>query len=210
MDSLGRSDDDLHIATIGTDFYFRIVVRQPKHLYEASRLGPLVQAAATCPEFQNRHGVQNNHAGMGMRFRSISIGREKEENRDGQGSWKVPKHNRMTQITRSVWPARFSAQARGDTGPAGKIPFDPSMTSIKAGNYIGGEWHAARQEYESVNFMNLPSIGAEAYRPFGGVRAGDNGHPGAEAILDSVSHLVAFTVNQGREIVMAQGLSTDI
>jgi aldehyde dehydrogenase (NAD+) len=58
--------------------------------------------------------------------------------------------------------------------------------------------------------VNLPSIGAEVHLPFGGVKGSGNGHPGAEGILESVTHRVAFTVNHSHDIVMAQGLSTNV
>jgi aldehyde dehydrogenase (NAD+) len=71
------------------------------------------------------------------------------------------------------------------------------------------KWRYVRDHAEfGLGYVNLPSIGAEVHLPFGGVKASGNGHPGAEGILDSVTHRVAFTVNHAREIVMAQGLST--
>jgi aldehyde dehydrogenase (NAD+) len=73
------------------------------------------------------------------------------------------------------------------------------------------KWRWVRDHAEfGLGYINLPSIGAEVHLPFGGVKASGNGHPGAEGILDSVTHRVAFTVNHAREIVMAQGLTTDI
>ncbi len=71
------------------------------------------------------------------------------------------------------------------------------------------KWRFVRDHAEyGLGYVNLPSIGAEVHLPFGGVKASGNGHPGAEGILDSVTHRVAFTVNHAHEIVMAQGLST--
>lgn len=73
------------------------------------------------------------------------------------------------------------------------------------------KWRWVRDHAEfGLGYINLPSIGAEVHLPFGGVKASGNGHPGAEGILDSVTHRVAFTVNHAKEIVMAQGLTTDI
>jgi aldehyde dehydrogenase (NAD+) len=72
-------------------------------------------------------------------------------------------------------------------------------------------WRYVRDHADyGLGYVNLPSIGAEVHLPFGGVKASGNGHPGAEGILESVTHRVAFTVNHAREIVMAQGLSTSI
>jgi len=73
------------------------------------------------------------------------------------------------------------------------------------------KWRWVRDHAEfGLGYVNLPSIGAEVHLPFGGVKASGNGHPGAEGILDSVTHRVAFTVNHDTEIVMAQGLSTKV
>lgn len=74
-------------------------------------------------------------------------------------------------------------------------------------DYRKWRWVRDHAEY-GLGYVNLPSIGAEVHLPFGGVKASGNGHPGAEGIIDSVTHRVAFTVNHAREIVMAQGLST--
>lgn len=73
------------------------------------------------------------------------------------------------------------------------------------------KWRYVRDHAEfGLGYVNLPSIGAEVHLPFGGVKASGNGHPGAEGIIESVTHRVAFTVNHADEIVMAQGLSTDL
>jgi aldehyde dehydrogenase (NAD+) len=76
-------------------------------------------------------------------------------------------------------------------------------------DYRKWRWVRDHAEY-GLGYVNLPSIGAEVHLPFGGVKASGNGHPGAEGILDSVTHKVAFTVNHAREIVMAQGLSANV
>lgn len=73
------------------------------------------------------------------------------------------------------------------------------------------KWRWVRDHAEfGLGYINLPSIGAEVHLPFGGVKSSGNGHPGAEGIIESVTHRVAFTVNHAREIVMAQGLGTKI
>ncbi|RYG39243.1 aldehyde dehydrogenase family protein [bacterium] len=76
-------------------------------------------------------------------------------------------------------------------------------------DYRKWRWVRDHADY-GLGYVNLPSIGAEVHLPFGGVKGSGNGHPGAEGILDSVTHRVAFTVNHAREIIMAQGLSTEI
>lgn len=73
------------------------------------------------------------------------------------------------------------------------------------------KWRWVRDHADfGLGYVNLPSIGAEVHLPFGGVKASGNGNPGAEGIMESVTHRVAFTVNHAREIVMAQGLSVSI
>ncbi len=76
-------------------------------------------------------------------------------------------------------------------------------------DYRKWRWVRDHAEY-GLGYVNLPSIGAEVHLPFGGVKGSGNGHPGAEGIIDSVTHRVAFTVNHAHEIVMAQGLSTKV
>jgi aldehyde dehydrogenase (NAD+) len=43
--------------------------------------------------------------------------------------------------------------------------------------------------------------------PFGGVKQSGNGQPSAAALVDAVTHRIAFTVNHQRGITMAQGMS---
>ncbi len=73
------------------------------------------------------------------------------------------------------------------------------------------KWRWVRDHADfGLGYVNLPSIGAEVHLPFGGVKSSGNGHPGAEGIIESVTHRVAFTVNHAEEIVMAQGLTTNV
>ncbi len=58
-----------------------------------------------------------------------------------------------------------------------------------------------------MGYVNLPCIGAEVHLPFGGVKKSGNGHPSAAGLVDVVTHKVAWTVNHGSEIRMAQGLT---
>ncbi len=68
-----------------------------------------------------------------------------------------------------------------------------------------------REECEfGMGYVNLPCIGAEVHLPFGGVKKSGNGHPSAAGLVDTVTHKIAWTVNHGVEIKMAQGLTTDI
>ena len=76
-------------------------------------------------------------------------------------------------------------------------------------DYRKWRWVRDHADY-GLGYVNLPSIGAEVHLPFGGVKGSGNGHPGAEGIIDAVTHRVAFTVNYAKDIVMAQGLSTKI
>ncbi|MBI1915703.1 MAG: aldehyde dehydrogenase family protein [Planctomycetes bacterium] len=68
-----------------------------------------------------------------------------------------------------------------------------------------------REECEfGMGYVNLPCIGAEVHLPFGGVKQSGNGHPSAAGLVETVTHKVAWTVNHGTEVKMAQGLTTTI
>jgi aldehyde dehydrogenase (NAD+) len=68
-----------------------------------------------------------------------------------------------------------------------------------------------REECEfGMGYVNLPCIGAEVHLPFGGVKKSGNGHPSAAGLVDAVTHKIAWTVNHGTEIKMAQGLTTAV
>jgi aldehyde dehydrogenase (NAD+) len=68
-----------------------------------------------------------------------------------------------------------------------------------------------REECEfGMGYVNLPCIGAEVHLPFGGVKRSGNGHPSAAGLIETVTHQVAWTVNHGQDIKMAQGLTTGI
>ncbi|MGL4421563.1 MAG: aldehyde dehydrogenase family protein [Gemmataceae bacterium] len=67
-----------------------------------------------------------------------------------------------------------------------------------------------REECEyGMGYVNLPCIGAEVHLPFGGVKRSGNGHPSAAGLVTTVTHPVAWTVNHGTTIIMAQGLPVD-
>jgi aldehyde dehydrogenase (NAD+) len=59
-------------------------------------------------------------------------------------------------------------------------------------------------------YANLPSIGAEVQLPFGGVKKSGNGYPSAREVIEAVTERTAWTLNNSKEIRMAQGLSADI
>jgi aldehyde dehydrogenase (NAD+) len=61
-----------------------------------------------------------------------------------------------------------------------------------------------------MGYVNLPCIGAEVHLPFGGVKKSGNGHPSAAGLVETVTHKIAWTVNHGTEVKMAQGLTTEI
>jgi aldehyde dehydrogenase (NAD+) len=68
-----------------------------------------------------------------------------------------------------------------------------------------------RDECEfGMGYVNLPCIGAEVHLPFGGVKKSGNGHPSAAGLVETVTHKIAWTVNHGTEVKMAQGLTTEI
>lgn len=59
-------------------------------------------------------------------------------------------------------------------------------------------------------YHNLPSIGADVRLSFGGVKKSGNWIPSATGLIPAITHLKAITINFGREIFMAQGLSAKI
>ena len=59
-------------------------------------------------------------------------------------------------------------------------------------------------------YANLPCIGAEVQLPFGGVKKSGNGYPSAREVIEAVTERTAWTLNNSRDIQMAQGLSADI
>jgi aldehyde dehydrogenase (NAD+) len=59
-------------------------------------------------------------------------------------------------------------------------------------------------------YGNLPCIGAEVQLPFGGVKKSGNGYPSAREVIEAVTERTAWTLNNSRDIEMAQGLSADI
>ena len=68
------------------------------------------------------------------------------------------------------------------------------------------------RDYAEIGLMyaNLPSIGAEVQLPFGGVKKSGKGAPSAREVIESVTERVAFTLNNSKDIKMAQGLSADL
>ncbi len=77
------------------------------------------------------------------------------------------------------------------------------------------------EDYRQINYYrdnaevglaygNLPCIGAEVQLPFGGVKKSGNGYPSAREIIEAVTERTAWTLNNSKEIEMAQGLSADI
>lgn len=120
-------------------------------------------------------------------------------------------------------PGTFSLREEAFSPHVAIIPVDGMEQAVKVYNdtdyglsmavitedYRNWRWVRDHAEY-GLGYVNLPSIGAEVHLPFGGVKGSGNGHPGAEGIIDSVTHRIAFTVNHAEEIVMAQGLSTKI
>ena len=77
------------------------------------------------------------------------------------------------------------------------------------------------EDYRQINYFrdhaevglayaNLPCIGAEVQLPFGGVKKSGNGYPSAREVIEAVTERTAWTLNNSKEIEMAQGLSADI
>ncbi len=61
-----------------------------------------------------------------------------------------------------------------------------------------------------LSYANLPCIGAEVHLPFGGVKQSGNGYPSAREVIEAVTERTAFTINNSKDIQLAQGLSADI
>ena len=59
-------------------------------------------------------------------------------------------------------------------------------------------------------YANLPCIGAEVQLPFGGVKKSGSGPPHAREVIDAVTERTAWTLNNSKDIQMAQGLSAEI
>jgi aldehyde dehydrogenase (NAD+) len=59
-------------------------------------------------------------------------------------------------------------------------------------------------------YANLPCIGAEVQLPFGGVKKSGKGAPSAREVIEAVTERTAWTLNNAKDIEMAQGLSADI
>ena len=59
-------------------------------------------------------------------------------------------------------------------------------------------------------YGNLPCIGAEVQLPFGGVKKSGAGAPHAREVIEAVTERTAWTLNNDKDIEMAQGLSADI
>ncbi|PSP86894.1 aldehyde dehydrogenase [Halobacteriales archaeon QS_4_69_34] len=71
--------------------------------------------------------------------------------------------------------------------------------------------HRFRDDAEvGLAYGNLPCIGAEVQLPFGGVKKSGNGYPSAREVIEAVTERTAWTLNNSREIQMAQGLSADV
>ena len=77
------------------------------------------------------------------------------------------------------------------------------------------------EDYREINYYrdhaeiglaygNLPCIGAEVQLPFGGVKRSGNGYPSAREVIEAVTERTAWTLNNSKEIRMAQGLSADV
>ncbi|PSQ18890.1 aldehyde dehydrogenase [Halobacteriales archaeon QS_8_69_26] len=59
-------------------------------------------------------------------------------------------------------------------------------------------------------YANLPCIGAEVQLPFGGVGKSGKGAPSAREAIEAVTERTAWTLNNSKDIEMAQGLSAEI
>ncbi|MWG33291.1 aldehyde dehydrogenase family protein [Halomarina oriensis] len=76
-------------------------------------------------------------------------------------------------------------------------------------NYRQINYYRDRAEV-GLAYGNLPCIGAEVQLPFGGVKKSGNGYPSAREVIEAVTERTAWTLNNSKDIEMAQGLSADI
>jgi aldehyde dehydrogenase (NAD+) len=87
--------------------------------------------------------------------------------------------------------------------------------------YFGLAGAVISEDYRQINryrdraevglaYGNLPCIGAEVQLPFGGVKKSGNGYPSAREVIEAVTERTAWTINNSKDIEMAQGLSADI
>jgi len=84
-------------------------------------------------------------------------------------------------------------------------PYGLSLAVVTE-NYRNMRWFRDECDF-GLGYVNLPCIGAEVHLPFGGVKQSGNGRPSAAGLVDSITHPIAWTVNHGTEIKMAQGLT---
>lgn len=71
--------------------------------------------------------------------------------------------------------------------------------------------HRYRDRAEiGLAYGNIPCIGAEVHLPFGGVKKSSNGYPSGREVIEAVTERTAWTLNNSKEIELAQGLSADI
>ncbi|MFB6129814.1 MAG: aldehyde dehydrogenase family protein, partial [Salinigranum sp.] len=100
----------------------------------------------------------------------------------------------------------------GDVAEAVEIHNDTDYGlagAIVSENYRQLNYFRDRAEV-GLAYANLPSIGAEVQLPFGGLKKSGNGYPSAREVIEAVTERTAWTVNNSKEIRMAQGLSADI
>ncbi|MFC7155316.1 aldehyde dehydrogenase family protein [Halomarina halobia] len=81
--------------------------------------------------------------------------------------------------------------------------------AIIAEDYRQINYYRDRAEV-GLSYGNLPCIGAEVQLPFGGVKKSGNGYPSAREVIEAVTERTAWTLNNSKDIQMAQGLSADI
>ncbi len=83
-----------------------------------------------------------------------------------------------------------------------------------SGSIITEDYRKAKYAEEHMKcgifYWNLPCIGAGVRLPFGGVKQSGNLIPSAAGLIPVLTHPKAVTYNLDTQIVMAQGLSTEI
>ncbi|WP_049980002.1 aldehyde dehydrogenase family protein [Halolamina rubra] len=132
-----------------------------------------------------------------------------------------------------VGPFVYEADAQADLRCTHEEVFGPHVALLKYSGDIedaveihndteyGLAGAIISEDYRQINYYrdnaeiglaygNLPCIGAEVQLPFGGVKKSGNGYPSAREVIEAVTERTAWTLNNSKEIEMAQGLSADI
>jgi len=157
-------------------------------------------------------------------------GRERARRPDRARRRRGPRRSRGRPLDR---PVRLRGRPRrgpplhargGVSGRVALLEYDGDIeraVEIQNDTEYGLAGAVVSEDYRQINYYrdhaevglaygNLPCIGAEVQLPFGGVKKSGNGYPSAREAIEAVTDRTAWTLNNSKEIEMAQGLSADI